>query len=137
MAKILIVDDEPTILELLKLNLEMAGHEVSLAGDGETAITRVEREHPDLVLLDVMMPAMDGWGVLSAIRNGNFGQPKVIILSAKVSSRDLSHGFELGADDYLTKPFDVNQVTERIDEVLAWSADDVADRRRQLLGGDP
>jgi DNA-binding response OmpR family regulator len=135
--KILIVDDEPAILELLKLNMEMAGHEVYLAGDGETALARVSTVRPAVVLLDVMMPAIDGWGVLEGIRNDPKAKgTKVIIMSAKVGSRDLSRGFDLGADDYLTKPFDVNDVLERVEAVISWTSEDVAARRRELLGGE-
>src|SRR5437660_10893545 len=103
--KVLIVDDEPDVLLLLRIELEAEGYETLLAADGETAIRRILEERPDVVLLDVMMPVVDGWGVLK--RLGEHGSDaRVIVLSAKASAADVAHALELGALEYVPKPFD-------------------------------
>jgi DNA-binding response OmpR family regulator len=129
-----VVDDEPALLRLLKMNLEMEGHEPFLAGDGETAIARIESEQPDVVLLDVMMPALDGWQVLQRISDSSMTKkPKVIVLTAKVGDRNAAKAFELGASDYIPKPFDLNELMERIDVVLNRSEEEAESRRMQLI----
>lgn len=134
MAKILAVDDEPAILQMLKLNLEMAGHEVHLAGDGSTALARIQQEAPDLVLLDVMMPTLDGWQVLEGVQEMQLPKsPRVILVTAKASDSDLSRGLKLGADEYVSKPFELDDLLEIVEEVLARSDSDAAARRRQLI----
>jgi DNA-binding response OmpR family regulator len=116
MGRILVVDDEPDILLLLRMNLEAEGHEVLLAADGEMALARIAEHRPDLVLLDVMMPLLDGWGVLQAID----GQERaVVMVSAKADPRDAEKALQLGALDYLTKPFDLDRLLAVVDEQLA------------------
>lgn len=128
------VDDEPALLRLLKLNLEMEGHEPFLAGDGETAIARIESEQPDVVLLDVMMPALDGWQVLQRISDSSMTKkPKVIVVTAKVGDRNAAKAFELGASDYIPKPFDLTELMDRIDVVLNRSEEEAEARRMQLI----
>lgn len=134
MARVLVVDDEPALLRLLKMNLEMEGHEPFLAGDGETAIARIESEQPDLVLLDVMMPALDGWQVLQRLSDSSMTKkPKVIVVTAKVGDRNAAKAFELGASDYIPKPFDLNELMERIEVVLNRSEEEAEARRLQLI----
>lgn len=134
MAKILVVDDEPAILQMLKMNLEMEGHEAILAGDGETAIKRIESEHPDIVLLDIMMPALDGWQVLQRLQEMSLGRPpKVLVVTAKGGERDISKAFDLGAVDYVPKPFDIEDLLERVKAVLARTEIETEERRRQLI----
>ena len=116
MARILVVDDEPDILLLLRMNLEAEGHEVLLAADGEMALARIAEHRPDLVLLDVMMPLRDGWGVLEAIDGEGRA---VVMVSAKADPRDAQRALELGALDYLTKPFDLDKLLAVVDEQLA------------------
>lgn len=136
MAQILIVDDEPTTLKLLKLNLELDGHEAFLASDGETALKRIEAERPDLVLLDVMMPVFDGWEVLKRLGEMKLNKgPKIIIMTAKVSERDLAKGLELGAHEYVTKPFDLDEFMGMIREILELSMEDTEQRRQAHLQG--
>jgi DNA-binding response OmpR family regulator len=114
-GRILVVDDEPDILLLLRMNLEAEGHDVLLAADGEMALARIAEHKPDLVLLDVMMPLLDGWGVLEAID----GQGRaVVVVSAKADPRDAQKALELGALDYLTKPFDLDRLLAVVDEQL-------------------
>jgi DNA-binding response OmpR family regulator len=115
-ATILAVDDEPHVLKLVKANLESSGYKVLTAADGQEAIETVERELPDLVILDLMLPKMDGYAVCRRIRE--FSAVPVIMLTARSSQVDMVHGFEVGADDYLTKPFSVTELLMRVQAVL-------------------
>jgi DNA-binding response OmpR family regulator len=115
-ATILVVDDEPRVLKLLKANLESSGYAVLTAADGEEALQMAERELPDLVLLDLMLPKMDGYAVCRRIRE--FSAVPVIMLTARSAQVDLVHGFEVGADDYLTKPFSITELLMRVQAVL-------------------
>lgn len=114
--KILIVDDDPNICELLRLYLAKEGYETQLAHDGEAAIALFDSFKPNLVLLDVMMPKMDGWEVCRRIRAAS--DAPVIMLTAKGETFDKVLGLELGADDYVVKPFDTKEVVARIKAVL-------------------
>ena len=114
--KILVVDDDKNICELLRLYLEKEGFHVTMAYDGNEALKEFERLHPDLVLLDVMMPGMDGWEVCRRIRQNN--KTPIIMLTAKGETYDKVLGLELGADDYIVKPFETKEVTARIKAVL-------------------
>lgn len=116
-ARLLIVDDEPTILELLAGSLRFAGFDVQIAGSGAEALRRAAAAVPDLILLDVMMPGDDGFEVFRRIRAG---QPKVpvIFLTARTGVTERVAGLTLGADDYVTKPFRLDEVLARIRAVL-------------------
>ncbi|AHF07705.1 response regulator transcription factor [Desulfitobacterium metallireducens] len=115
MAVILIVDDEEPIQELLKFNLEKEGYTVLVAYDGPSALKTVEEKCPDLVILDVMLPGMDGMEVCNQLRqNPKSRDIPVIMLTAKVEEIDKVLGLELGADDYLTKPFSPRELLARI-----------------------
>ena len=114
--KILIVDDDKNICDLLRLYLEKEGYQTFQAHDGEAALAAYTQNKPDLVLLDVMMPKMDGWEVCRRIRAQ--GQTPVIMLTAKGETFDRVLGLELGADDYVVKPFDSKEVVARIKAVL-------------------
>ncbi len=116
MEKILIVDDDKNISELLRLYLVKEGYETILAFDGEEALAVFGEERPDLVLLDVMMPKLDGWQVCREIRRSS--SVPVIMLTAKGETFDKVVGFDLGADDYIVKPFDAKEVLMRIKAVL-------------------
>ncbi|MGD8397422.1 MAG: response regulator transcription factor [Anaerolineae bacterium] len=115
-ATILVVDDEPHVVKLLKANLASSGYRVITAGDGEAAVDLVEHELPDLVILDLMLPAMDGYAVARRVRE--FSSVPIIMLTARSGQVDLVHGFEVGADDYLTKPFSVTELLVRVQAVL-------------------
>jgi DNA-binding response OmpR family regulator len=132
MAKILIVDDEPDILLMLRINLEAEGYETALAADGETALRRIADEDPDAILLDVMMPVMDGWSVLEAL-SSRTDAPRVIVLSAKTAGRDVRRALDLGAAEYLTKPFEPESLLATIERVLGCSDDELADGRRATI----
>ena len=111
MSKVLIVDDEPDVLLLLRVNLEAAGYETVLAADGETALSRIDDSDPDVVLLDIMMPVMDGWGVLRVLSERD-SPPRVVVVSAKSSDRDIVRALSAGALDYITKPFDPDDLVD-------------------------
>ena len=114
--RILVVDDEKNICELLRLYLEKEGYEVELAHDGEQAVQSVKNRKPALVLLDIMMPRMDGWEACRAIRE--LCDVPIIMLTAKGETFDKVMGLDLGADDYVVKPFDTKEVVARIKAVL-------------------
>ena len=114
--KILVVDDEKNICELLRLYLEKEGYEVFMANDGEAAVQSVKEHGPALILLDIMMPKKDGWEACREIRG--FSDAPIIMLTAKGETFDKVMGLELGADDYVVKPFDTKEVLARIKAVL-------------------
>ncbi|PTQ55496.1 MAG: Alkaline phosphatase synthesis transcriptional regulatory protein PhoP [Candidatus Carbobacillus altaicus] len=117
MKRILIVDDEPSIVTLLKFNLEKAGYDVITSGDGRDALMRIEEASPDLILLDLMLPGIDGMDVLKRIRALNIKTP-VIMITARDEELDKVLGLELGADDYITKPFRIREVLARMKAIF-------------------
>lgn len=132
MPKVLIVDDEPDVLLLLRIELEAEGYETLLAADGETAIRRILEERPDIVLLDVMMPVVDGWGVLQRLAEHRV-DTRVVVLSAKASDGDVAHALELGAQEYVTKPFEPAALLATVAHVLSSAPSDLeAGRQRRL-----
>lgn len=115
MATILVVDDEEPILELLRFNLEKEGYQVRVAKDGPEALVSIESKQPDLLVLDVMLPGMDGLEVCRRLRiNSKYQQIPIIMLTAKGEEIDKVLGLELGADDYMTKPFSPRELLARI-----------------------
>lgn len=132
MPKVLIVDDEPDILLMLRINLEAEGFQTALAADGETALRRIDDEGPDVMLLDVMMPVMDGWSVLEALSSRDRG-PRVIVLSAKTATRDMIRALDLGAAEYLTKPFDPEGLLATVRRVLDCSEGELDKHRRATI----
>ena len=119
--KILIVDDDENICELLRLYLEKDGFETVVANDGEQAVNYAAKYTPDLILLDIMLPKLDGWQVCREIRKSS--DVPIIMLTAKGETFDKILGLELGADDYISKPFDTKEVIARIKAVLRRSSD--------------
>lgn len=118
--KILVVDDDPNIAQLVKLYLEKEGYQVSVEGRGDTAVASFRKEQPSLMILDVMLPGMDGWQVCRTVRQ--FSTVPIIMLSAKDETFDKVLGLELGADDYITKPFEGKELVARVKAVLRRSA---------------
>jgi len=116
-GSILLVEDEENLHEALKLNLELEGYEVSSAYDGTTALKTFQGEYFDLIILDVMLPEMDGINVTETIRLNNNEVP-ILILSAKNSSADKILGLKKGADDYLTKPFNLEELLLRVNKLI-------------------
>ncbi|MFR7855069.1 MAG: response regulator transcription factor, partial [Acutalibacteraceae bacterium] len=118
--KVLIVDDDTNICELLRLYLEKDGFDTVIANDGEAAIVKFNVEEPDIILLDIMLPKLDGWQVCRTIRKNS--TVPIIMLTAKGETFDKILGLDLGADDYVTKPFDSKEVVARMKAVLRRSA---------------
>lgn len=114
--KILIVDDEPHIADAVAYNLQKEGYEVTVAFDGESGLEKVRREEPDLILLDLMLPGIDGMEVCRRVRKDS--QIPIIMLTAKETEIDRVLGLEMGADDYVTKPFSLRELVARIKTVL-------------------
>src|SRR5215208_7246771 len=121
MSRVLVIEDNPDLAFGLRNNLEIEGHEVTVAEDGPTGLARATADRPDLVILDLMLPGMDGYRVLRALRGGGFEQP-VLILTARGEEADKVMGFRLGADDYVTKPFGVLELLARVEALLRRSA---------------
>ncbi|MGH9225758.1 MAG: response regulator transcription factor [Acidimicrobiales bacterium] len=120
MPKVLVIDDDPVILELLRVNFEIEGFAVVSASDGREGLERAKRDKPDVILSDIMMPRMDGLALVTALRS----EPKtravpIILLSAKAQNAEVKAGLEAGADDYVTKPFDPLELIDRVNAVLA------------------
>ncbi|WP_299610551.1 response regulator [uncultured Aquimarina sp.] len=119
MKKILIVDDEPNIVMSLEYTFKKKNFEVFIARDGSEALQIAKEEIPDIVLLDIMMPNVDGYETLKEIKNNkNLKDTKVVFLSAKNKATDIEKGLSMGADKYLTKPFSVKKLVAEINELL-------------------
>jgi two-component system OmpR family response regulator/two-component system alkaline phosphatase synthesis response regulator PhoP len=116
MKKILIVDDEENIVQLIDYNLKNAGFDTVCAMDGREAVEKAKNENPDLIVLDVMLPSMDGFDVVRAVRKEN--KVPILMLTARTDEFDRVLGLELGADDYLTKPFSMRELTARVKAIL-------------------
>ncbi|HQK97534.1 MAG TPA: response regulator transcription factor [Bacteroidia bacterium] len=116
-TRILLVEDEQSLLETIKLNLELEGYKVQSASDGKKALKAFKQERFDLIILDVMLPEMDGFTVCEAIRLDNQQVP-ILFLTAKHSSADRINGLKIGGDDYLTKPFNLEELLLRVQILL-------------------
>ncbi|WP_322792295.1 response regulator transcription factor [Bellilinea sp.] len=134
MTKILVVDDDPTLLRFLQDFLREEKYSVIAAANGNEALRQAYREHPDLVVLDVMMPGMDGWEVTARLRE--LSDVPIILLTAKSSEADKLRGFGLGVDDYLTKPFSFAELNARIQAVLNRARHKPLSERNLLQIGD-
>lgn len=129
--KVLIIEDDANIAELLRLYLEKEGFTVSIAEDGGKGITEFEHFSPDLVLLDIMLPVLDGWGVCREIRSSS--SVPIIMLTAKGETFDKINGLEMGADDYITKPFEVKELLARIHAVMRRYGDVEGEKVKKLI----
>lgn len=130
-GKILIVDDDKNICELLRIYIEKEGFEAAIANDGETALEMFDAFSPDLVLLDIMLPGLDGWQVCREIRKKS--SKPIIMLTAKGEVFDKVLGLELGADDYVVKPFETKEVVARINAVLRRSIKTESDEENKVV----
>ena len=130
-VSVLVVEDDRNIAELLQMYLEKEGYAVTIAEDGGKGLSKFRSIKPDLVLLDVMMPVMDGWGVCRAIRAES--TTPVIMLTAKGETDDKVAGLKQGADDYITKPFEMKEVLARIEAVLRRTTGVTAEKKARRL----
>ena len=133
-VSVLIAEDDKNIAELLQMYLEKEGYAVTVAPDGGQALSKFRAIKPDLVLLDVMMPVMDGWGVCRAIRAES--KTPIIMLTAKGETDDKVNGLKAGADDYITKPFEMKEVLARIEAVLRRSGTATTETKARRLSFD-
>ena len=119
MKKILIVDDEPNIVMTLEYTFKKSNYEVFIARDGQEALDILKTNFPDVIILDIMMPMVDGFATLEQIRkDDNLQHTKVMFLSAKNKESDIEKGLALGADAYMTKPFSIKKVVEKVEDLL-------------------
>ncbi|MFI6870484.1 response regulator transcription factor [Nocardia sp. NPDC050406] len=131
-ARILVVDDEPMIVELLAVSLRFQGFEVATAGSGAEGLDRAKGFRPDALIVDVMMPGMDGFGLLRRLRADGIDAP-VLFLTARDDVEDKITGLTLGADDYVTKPFSLEEVVARLRVILRRAGHGVAERKSPRL----
>jgi two-component system, OmpR family, alkaline phosphatase synthesis response regulator PhoP len=132
--RILVVDDDKEIVRLVRAYLEQANFQVITAYDGETALHTLRREHPNLMVLDLMLPDRDGWDITRIVRNDpNLKNIPIIMLTARIEDSDKIVGLELGADDYVTKPFNPREVVARVRSVLRRAQIDSKSDKHQVL----
>ena len=124
MNRILLVEDEENIRETVRLNLELEGHKVIALGDGTSAVALIAKEHFDLIILDVMLPDVDGFQICEEIRLHN-SQIPIIFVTAKDEQAERIKGLRIGADDYLTKPFDLEELLIRVEKLLQRAKRDI------------
>ncbi|MEX2659349.1 MAG: response regulator [Acidimicrobiales bacterium] len=136
MAHILLVDDEPDILLLIRINLEGRGHRVTVASHGEMALQMIAADPPELVVLDVMMPVMDGWGVLESLMREGVEIP-VVVVSAMQDPSNTRKALELGADQHIGKPFDLRVLVGAVDLHLSRSPEERRVARAASLAALP
>jgi CheY-like chemotaxis protein len=119
MARVLVIDDEPDVRWLLRLSLERVGHEVLLAEDGLRGVAMAQKQHPDAIVLDLMMPVMDGYGVLHALeKDARTSRVPVVVLTAKAIPEEEDRATSAGAVRFLTKPFDPNDLARELQALL-------------------
>lgn len=131
---VLVVDDDPSVLLLCRVNLELDGFRVLEAADGATALELARAQHPDVVLLDLMLPDVDGWQVLRALKDDpQLTEVPVVILTARTDDQDKVRSLTNGAAEYVTKPFSPFALAHVIEDVLASDPEEVARRRQAIL----
>jgi len=119
-TKILVADDDPVILRLLQVNFGLEGFEVHTASRGEEALERAREMHPDIILLDVMMPGLDGWAVCQRLKEDErFTDTPIVFLSARAQDEDRKRGYGLGVAAYVTKPFDPGRLVELVRRLIS------------------
>ena len=118
--KILVVDDEVDLVETIRFPLEMEGFHVLVSYNGEDALNQARKENPDLILLDIMLPKLDGYKVCRLLKfDERYKHIPILMLTAKTQEKDKQTGMETGADEYITKPFDIDQLMEKVKTYLA------------------
>lgn len=120
MARVMVVEDDPDIALLIAHKLRSAGHEVAVVGDGAAAIVAIRSSHPDLIILDWMLPGLNGIEIATAVRaDDDLQGTPILMLTAKAQDADVERGFAAGADDYLQKPFSPRELVARVERLLA------------------
>ncbi|MDY6796931.1 MAG: response regulator [Actinomycetota bacterium] len=134
MTRVLVVDDDPMVTRLVRINLELEKFEVEEAWDGKTAMKMMEENRPDMLILDIMMPQMDGWEILQKLREDTaMTDLPIVLLTAKVQDEDIARGWKMGADGYITKPFNPVNLADSLRLVLAATPEQREDNRRQEM----
>jgi DNA-binding response OmpR family regulator len=134
MARVLVVDDEPDVLLLCRVNLQHAGHEVSEAGDGALAIELARREQPDAIVLDLMLPQVGGYQVLAALRDDEVTRDiPVCVLTAKAQLEDKIRCWQEGASEFMTKPFSPAALTETLEALIEMAPEERRQRRDETV----
>ena len=118
MAKVLIVEDDDVIAEAMGHHLRSAGLDAVVVGNGDTGLRRLRYEHPDACVVDLMLPALDGWRLIETARADGIGTP-IVVVSARGTEHDRVHALEIGADDYLVKPFSMKELVARVQAAVA------------------
>jgi two-component system alkaline phosphatase synthesis response regulator PhoP len=136
MARVLVIDDEPDILLLCRVNLEHAGHEVIEATDGESGLALVREQRPDAVVLDLMLPTIDGFDVLRTLElERAIVDVPIVVLTAKAGELDRRTSLEIGADEFIPKPFSPESLLDVLDELMALTPGDRAAKREARFSG--
>ncbi len=134
MYRVLVVDDDPMVTRLVRINLELEQFEVDEAWDGKTAMKILSDNTPDLLVLDIMMPQMDGWEILKRLRNDEgLKELPVVILTAKVQDENIAKGWRMGADGYIVKPFNPVNLAESLKTVLSATPEERKARRDEEI----
>ena len=134
--RILVVDDDPKMVEIVRLRLESDGFLVSSARDGQAALDRIQQDSPDLIVLDLMLPRIEGFDLCHILRSELGSAVPIIMLSARSTEDDKLTGLELGADDYLTKPFSPRELSARVTAVLRRTVNQTPAQSTTLIAGD-
>jgi two-component system alkaline phosphatase synthesis response regulator PhoP len=130
--RVLVIDDEPDVLLLCRVNFEFAGHEVIEAPDGATGLTVARERHPDAIVLDVMLPRQDGFQILGELRSDpETAETPIVMLTAKTQGADQLRGFKGGVDEYVTKPFSPTALTTTVERVVGMTLDERKKHREQ------
>ena len=133
-ARVLVVNDDPMVTRLVRINLELEQFEVEEAWDGRTAMKMMRENPPDLLVLDIMMPQMDGWEILKLMRDDDsLKDLPVVVLTAKVQDEDMARGWRMGADGYIVKPFNPVNLADALRKVLAATPEEREARRREEM----
>ncbi len=134
MSQVLVVEDDQPIRKLIDINLRLHNYEVTTVADGFEALQQLEKERPDLIILDIMLPKMDGWEVLRQLRQDErFQDVPVVVLTAKTQDTDIIQGWQLGADEYITKPFSPLALVKTVQMVLERTPDERKSRREREI----
>jgi len=134
MYRVLVVDDDPMVTRLVRINLELDNFEVEEAWDGRTAMKMMRENPPDLLVLDIMMPQIDGWEILKLMREDeDLKDLPVVVLTAKVQDEDMARGWSMGADGYIVKPFNPVNLADALRKVLAATPEERLAKRQEEM----